>query len=67
MVLIEKLSAVDAEALVLQVLGHSIEEIARMTDTPIDTVRGRVRRAKLELRERIMREPNLVQLLEVRR
>jgi len=56
--LLAELPAAQAEALVLRAVeGHSIEEIAALSDTPIETVRSRLRLAKAALRERIASDP----------
>jgi RNA polymerase sigma factor (sigma-70 family) len=62
--LLDSLSYVQAEALVLHcVLGHSIDEIARMTEVPSDTARSRVRLAKDALRKRVLGDPVFGELL----
>jgi RNA polymerase sigma factor (sigma-70 family) len=63
--LLDSLSYVQAEALVLHcVLGHSIDEIARMTEVPANTARSRVRLAKEALRARVLGDPLFGDLLE---
>ncbi|MBN1606223.1 MAG: sigma-70 family RNA polymerase sigma factor [Polyangiaceae bacterium] len=62
--LLDSLSYVQAEALVLHcVLGHSINEIARMTEVPANTARSRVRLAKEALRTRVLGDPLFGELL----
>jgi RNA polymerase sigma factor (sigma-70 family) len=57
-----------AEALALRiVLGLSLDEVARETGVPLNTVRSRVRLAKERLRARIERDERLREVLEVRR
>jgi RNA polymerase sigma factor (sigma-70 family) len=56
-----------AEALALRVaLGWSLEEIAAAADTPVNTVRSRLRLAKEALRRKIEADPLLSEELEVR-
>jgi RNA polymerase sigma-70 factor (ECF subfamily) len=43
-------------------LGYSVEEIARATSTPPETVRSRLRLAKNTLRQRIVTEPALAEV-----
>lgn len=51
-----------AEALALRVvMGWSLEEVARATGAPQNTVRSRVRLAKEALRRRLESEPNLAE------
>jgi len=58
--LLGELPEEQAEALALRVgLGWSIEEIARETEVPINTVRSRLRLAKERMRERIENDPRL--------
>jgi len=55
-----------AEALALRVaLGWSLEEIALASETPVNTVRSRLRLAKEALRRRIEADPLLADELEV--
>ena len=62
--LLDSLSYVQAEALVLHcMLGHTIDEIARMTEVPANTARSRVRLAKKALRTRVVGDPLLDELL----
>jgi RNA polymerase sigma factor (sigma-70 family) len=63
--LLSQLPDVQAEALMLRVVyGHSIEEIATITQTPFNTVRSRLRLAKEALRQRIEAEPKWAALGE---
>jgi RNA polymerase sigma-70 factor (ECF subfamily) len=63
--LIVELPEEQAETLLLQlVLGHSQEEIAESTDTPVNTVKSRLRAARATLRERIANDPALAELGE---
>jgi RNA polymerase sigma-70 factor (ECF subfamily) len=39
---------------------YSVEEIAEMTGTPRDTVKGRLKRGRQRLREKIKRDPVLM-------
>jgi RNA polymerase sigma factor (sigma-70 family) len=56
-----------AEALALRVaLGWSLEEIASASQTPLNTVRSRLRLAKEALRRRIEADPVLCDELELR-
>lgn len=65
--LLDELPAVQAEALVLHVvLGYSVEETARATDVPRDTVRSRLRAALSALRARVSGDGDLVEVLDVR-
>ncbi|HEX2676360.1 MAG TPA: RNA polymerase sigma factor [Polyangiales bacterium] len=64
--LLDELPEAQAETLALRVvLGFSLEETARATNVPENTVRSRLRLAREALRERIEREPSLHDLLEV--
>lgn len=48
------------EAFVLHhVLGYSIAEISELTDAPINTVRGRLREGRKQLRKRALSDPTL--------
>lgn len=63
--LLAELPATQAEALLLRALdGCSIEEIAALTDAPVETVRSRLRLAKNALRERLASDASLAELLE---
>jgi RNA polymerase sigma-70 factor, ECF subfamily len=64
--LFEELPEHQSEALVLHfVLGFTVEEIARATGAPVNTVRSRLRLAKEALRRRIEANPMLCDALEV--
>jgi RNA polymerase sigma factor (sigma-70 family) len=55
-----------AEALTLRVvMGWSLEEVARASGAPVNTVRSRVRLAKEALRARIEAQPALAELREL--
>jgi RNA polymerase sigma-70 factor (ECF subfamily) len=55
-----------AEALTLRVvMGWSLEEVARASGAPVNTVRSRVRLAKEALRARIEGQPALAELREL--
>jgi RNA polymerase sigma-70 factor (ECF subfamily) len=55
-----------SEALTLHVvLGYTVSEIARATDTPPETVRSRLRLARQALRKRVLGNPSLREALEV--
>ncbi|RYZ08348.1 MAG: RNA polymerase sigma factor [Myxococcales bacterium] len=61
--LLEDLPEEQAEALTLRVvMGWSLEEVARASGAPVNTVRSRVRLAKEALRERIDAQPALAEL-----
>jgi RNA polymerase sigma factor (sigma-70 family) len=61
--LLEDLPEEQAEALTLRVvMGWSLEEVARASGAPINTVRSRVRLAKEALRARIESLPGLAEL-----
>jgi RNA polymerase sigma-70 factor (ECF subfamily) len=61
--LLEDLPEEQAEALALRVvMGWSLEEVARASGAPINTVRSRVRLAKEALRQRIEALPGLAEL-----
>jgi RNA polymerase sigma factor (sigma-70 family) len=63
--LLSELPDAQAEALMLRVVcGHSIEEISAVTQTPLNTVRSRLRLAKEALRRRIEEEPRWAELGE---
>lgn len=63
--LLEDLPEEQAEALALRVvLGWSLDEVARATNAPVNTVRSRVRLAKEALRRRIEAAPELVDQLK---
>ncbi len=66
--LLDELPANQAEVLVLHVaLGFTIDEIAGTTGRPAETIRSRLRLAKQALRDRIQANPELNEILEVRR
>lgn len=55
-----------AEAMAMRfMLGWSLEEVARSTGAPLNTVRSRLRLAKEALRKRIAADPVLAEELEV--
>ncbi len=61
--LLEDLPEEQAEALTLRVvMGWSLEEVARASGAPVNTVRSRVRLAKEALRARIESVPGLAEL-----
>jgi RNA polymerase sigma-70 factor (ECF subfamily) len=61
--LLQDLPEEQADALGLRVmLGWSLDEVARATGAPLNTVRSRVRLAKEALRKRIERDPLLADL-----
>jgi RNA polymerase sigma-70 factor (ECF subfamily) len=61
--LLEDLPEEQAEALALRVvMGWSLEEVARASGAPVNTVRSRVRLAKEALRQRIEALPGLAEL-----
>lgn len=61
--LLEDLPEEQAEALTLRVvMGWSLEEVARASGAPVNTVRSRVRLAKEALRARIDAHPALAEL-----
>jgi RNA polymerase sigma factor (sigma-70 family) len=61
--LLEDLPEEQAEALTLRVvMGWSLEEVARASGAPVNTVRSRVRLAKEALRARIEAQPALGEL-----
>lgn len=63
--LLEDLPEEQAEALTLRVvMGWSLEEVARASGAPVNTVRSRVRLAKEALRARIEAQPALAELRE---
>jgi RNA polymerase sigma-70 factor (ECF subfamily) len=66
--LLDDLPANQAEVLVLHVaLGFTIDEVAGATGRPAETIRSRLRLAKQALRDRIQANPELSEILEVRR
>jgi RNA polymerase sigma-70 factor (ECF subfamily) len=63
--LLDDIPEEQAETLTLRVvLGWSLDEIARATNAPVNTVRSRVRLAKEALRRRIEAAPDLASLLK---
>jgi RNA polymerase sigma-70 factor (ECF subfamily) len=63
--LVTELPEEQGEALLLRVvLGHSAEEIAESTRTPINTVKSRLRAARATLRDRIVADSQLAELEE---
>ena len=63
--LLDDLPSLQAEAMVLHcVAGMTVEEIAVATDSPHETVRSRLRLAKLVLRERAATDPAMGELLD---
>jgi RNA polymerase sigma-70 factor (ECF subfamily) len=57
-----------AEALTLHVIvGYTVQEIARASNAPAETVRSRLRLARQALRKRVLGNPTLREALEVRR
>jgi len=63
--LLDELPGAQAEAMVLHcVAGMTVEEIALATDSAHETVRSRLRLAKLALRERAAADPAMGELLE---
>jgi RNA polymerase sigma-70 factor (ECF subfamily) len=61
--LLEELPEEQAEALTLRVvMGWSLEEVAKASGAPVNTVRSRVRLAKEALRARIEAQPALAEL-----
>ena len=63
--LLEDLPEEQAEALTLRVvMGWSLDEVARASGAPVNTVRSRVRLAKEALRARIDAQPALAELRE---
>lgn len=63
--LLDELPGPQAEAMVLHwVAGLSVEEISVAVHCPAETVRSRLRRAKAALRERVMADPSMGDLLE---
>jgi len=63
--LLDELPAEQAEALTLHYLGGlTVEESARAASVPAETVRSRLRLAKVALRERAALDPSMSELLE---
>jgi RNA polymerase sigma factor (sigma-70 family) len=66
--LLDELPPAQAETVALQVvLGHSIEETAALTGVPLNTVRSRLRLAKLAMQARVATHPELAELEGARR
>jgi RNA polymerase sigma-70 factor (ECF subfamily) len=64
--LLAELPEAQAEALALRVvLGCRLDEVARATGAPVNTVRSRLRLAKQALKRRIEADPELLSELEV--
>ena len=62
--LLSELPSEQAEALAMRVvLGWSLEEIAKQSGAPLNTVRSRLRLAKEALKSRIEEDPGLVEAL----
>jgi RNA polymerase sigma factor (sigma-70 family) len=63
--LLGEIPETQAETIVLRTaLGHSIEEIAVITNAPVNTVRSRMRLAKEALRSRVEADPRWAELWE---
>ena len=63
--LLDELPEAQGEALVLHcVAGLTLEEVAAVARTPVETARSRLRLGKAALRERIARDPSMSDLLE---
>jgi RNA polymerase sigma factor (sigma-70 family) len=61
--LLREIPDTQAETLILRLaLGHSVEEIAVITQAPLNTVRSRLRLAKEALRNRIGADPRWAEL-----
>jgi RNA polymerase sigma factor (sigma-70 family) len=61
--LLGEIPEAQAETIVLRMaLGHSIEEIAAITNAPVNTVRSRLRLAKEALRSRVEADPRWAEL-----
>jgi RNA polymerase sigma factor (sigma-70 family) len=64
--LLADLPAEQGETLAMRiVLGYSLEEVAKTTGVPVNTVRSRVRLAKERLKARIEADPTLMDVLGV--
>ena len=64
--LLAEMPEAQAETLALRiVLGLSLEEVARHTNVPVNTVRSRLRLAKDRLKQRIESDPALLEALSV--
>jgi RNA polymerase sigma factor (sigma-70 family) len=65
--LLGEIPEAQAETIVLRMaLGHSIEEIAVITNAPVNTVRSRLRLAKEALRSRVEADPRWAELWDER-
>ena len=65
--LLGEIPEAQAETIVLRMaLGHSIEEIAVITNAPVNTVRSRLRLAKEALRGRVEADPRWAELWDDR-
>ncbi|MEO1233636.1 MAG: RNA polymerase sigma factor [Myxococcota bacterium] len=63
LVLLENLSDKQAEALVLRtIFGFTVKEVADVLDTPVETIRSRIRLARHRLDEALRSDPQLAQL-----
>jgi RNA polymerase sigma-70 factor (ECF subfamily) len=63
--LLDELPEGQAESLTYRVLlEHPLDVIARATGVPVNTVRSRIRLARDHLRERILHDPTLSELLK---
>jgi RNA polymerase sigma-70 factor (ECF subfamily) len=64
--LCDELPPAQAEVLALHcVLGHTMNEVSTICGAPLETVRSRLRAARMALIERAMLEPMLREILEV--
>jgi RNA polymerase sigma factor (sigma-70 family) len=64
--LCDELPPAQAEVLALHcVLGHTMNEVSTICGAPLETVRSRLRAARLALMQRAMAEPLLREILEV--
>jgi RNA polymerase sigma-70 factor, ECF subfamily len=63
--LCDELPAAQSEALALHlVLGHTVTEIAAICEAPLETVRSRLRAARIALTNRALHDPRLRELVE---
>ncbi len=63
--LCDELPAAQSEVLALHwVLGHTMNEVAAICEAPLETVRSRLRSAKLALTARALSDPRMRELLE---
>jgi len=66
--LLDELPEEQGEVIALRIaLGLSLGEVAQATGAPLNTVRSRIRLAKVALRKRIESDPTLLAALEVER